>query len=406
MSKFILQPSAVTGIPSKYSTETNLVHADEFLNEVNDVAPPIHVSTTFRYPRDPSKLIAAKDLPLEDADSHVYSRLSSPSTARLEALLSSHLNGYAIVYSSGVAAFHAALVHLNPRQLSGSLFYHGCHGVADIHSRLTGMKQIPLDCPVEDLQPGDVVHLETPLNPLGTAFDIKYYADRAHSRGAILMVDSTFAPPPLQDPFEFGADIVMHSGSKYIGGHSDMLAGVLVTRDIKTRWKLWDERLYLGGVMGNLEAWLGTRSARTLEMRVLRQSENATKLVGWLSEELGKEGSVIGGVVENVKHASLQEEEWVRKQMKGGFGPVFGIEMKTELLAKTLPSHLELFAHATSLGGVESLIEWRAMSDTHCPTTLLRLSIGVENWEDLRNDLFQAFEKLAKGEQVVLSGKH
>ncbi|KAF3145255.1 hypothetical protein TWF703_007839 [Orbilia oligospora] len=326
MSKFILQPSAVTGIPSKYSTETNLVHADEFLNEVNDVAPPIHVSTTFRYPRDPSKLIAAKDLPLEDADSHVYSRLSSPSTARLEALLSSHLNGYAIVYSSGVAAFHAALVHLNPRQLSGSLFYHGCHGVADIHSRLTGMKQIPLDCPVEDLQPGDVVHLETPLNPLGTAFDIKYYADRAHSRGAILMVDSTFAPPPLQDPFEFGADIVMHSGSKYIGGHSDMLAGVLVTRDIKTRWKLWDERLYLGGVMGNLEAWLGTRSARTLEMRVLRQSENATKLVGWLSEELGKEGSVIGGVVENVKHASLQEEEWVRKQMKGGFGPVFGIE--------------------------------------------------------------------------------
>ncbi|KAF3120345.1 hypothetical protein TWF703_002655, partial [Orbilia oligospora] len=92
-------------------------------------------------------------------------------------------------------------------------------------------------------------------------------------------------------------------------------------------------------------------------------------------------------------------------QMTGGFGPVFGL-MKTELLAKTLPSHLELFAHATSLGGVESLIEWRAMSDTHCPTTLLRLSIGVENWEDLRNDLFQAFEKLAKGEQVVLSGKH
>ncbi|KAK6522600.1 hypothetical protein TWF281_002038 [Arthrobotrys megalospora] len=403
MSKFILQPSAVTGNPAKYTADTNLVHADEFLNDVIDVAPPIHVSTTFRYPRDPSKLVAAKDLPLEDAEDHVYSRLSSPGTARLEALLSSHLNGYALVYSSGLAAFHAALVHLNPRQLSGSLFYHGCHGVADIHSRLTGMKQIPLDCPVEDLQPGDVVHLETPLNPLGTAFDIKYYADRAHNRGAILIVDSTFAPPPLQDPFEFGADIVMHSASKYIGGHSDMLGGVLVTRDLKTRWKLWEDRLYLGGVMGNLEAWLGTRSARTLGLRVLRQSENATKLAGWLSEELAKEG-VVKDVVEVVKHASLQKEEWVGKQMKGGFGPVFAIEMKSELLAKTLPSHLELFAHATSLGGVESLIEWRAMSDAHCSTKLLRVSVGIENWEDLKKDFLQAFEKLAKRETVVLNG--
>ncbi|KAF3939893.1 hypothetical protein ABW19_dt0210317 [Dactylella cylindrospora] len=409
MSKFVLNPILDTsdGSVKKLGTSTNLLHADEFLNDVNDVAPPLHVSTTFRYPRDASKLVPVGDESFLESQSHVYSRLTNPSTSRLEAILSQYFGGYALVYASGLAAFHAALVHYNPKRLSIGDCYHGCHGVADIFSRLTGMKQIPLDCPAEDLQEGDVIHLETPLNPMGEAWDIAKYAEKAHSRGAILIVDSTFAPPPLQDPFKFGADLVMHSASKYIGGHSDMLGGVLVTRDLEQRWTMFKDRLYVGGVMGNLEAWLGVRSARTLELRVVREGENATNLVKWLDGELRAEGgNAVKKVVGRVRHASLQKEEWVRKQMPNGFGPVFAIEMKTPFLAKNLPSHLQLFMHATSLGGVESLIEWRAMSDPFVAKTVLRVSVGIENWEDLRDDFIQAFEKLAElKESVEINGK-
>ncbi|KAK6539484.1 hypothetical protein TWF694_009706 [Orbilia ellipsospora] len=340
MSKFVLHPTSFNlpttnghngnGGPPKhaYTSQTSLLHADKFLNDVPDVAPPLHVSTTFRYPRDHIKLIAAKDITNDNTESHVYSRLTAPSTTRLEAILSEYLNGYALVYSSGLAAFHAALTYLNPGRISIGDCYHGCHGVANIHTRITGMKQLPLDCPAEDLQPGDVIHIETPLNPVGEACDISYYAEKAHSRGAILMVDSTFAPPPLQDPFLWGADVVMHSASKYVGGHSDMLGGVLAVKDLNMRWKMWEERVYLGGIMGNLEAWMGVRSARTLELRVVRQSENATKLVQWLSGEMAKDDeNAVKKVVERVRHASLQKEEFVRKQLTGGFGPVFAIEV-------------------------------------------------------------------------------
>ncbi|KAF3920044.1 hypothetical protein ABW21_db0206998 [Orbilia brochopaga] len=401
VNNFIRHPpfAAATNGDDTHNTpqnpQTGLLHADEFLNSVTDVAPPLHVSTNFRYARDPAKLTAFNDLNAHEIAEHVYSRHTAPSTTRLEALLSEYLNGYALVYSSGLAAFHAALVRLNPARLSLGTCYHGCRGLANMHSRLTGMKQLPLDCPAEELHPGDVIHLETPLNPVGEAWDIKHFAEKAHGRGALLMVDATFAPPPLQDPFTLGADIVMHSASKYLGGHSDMLGGVLATRDLKLRWELFEDRVYLGSTMGSLEAWLGVRSARTLELRVLRQSENAVKLVQWLAGEMTKSGSPVGKVVAEVRHASLQKEEWVKKQMPRGFGPVFAIEMKTEELAKTLPSRLELFTHATSLGGVESLIEWRAMSDTTVSRRLLRISVGIENGEDLRNDLSRAFDHLA-----------
>ncbi|KAK6338922.1 hypothetical protein TWF696_009723 [Orbilia brochopaga] len=401
MNNFIRHPPFVSSSNSDGAhdtprhSQTTLLHADEFLNNVTDVAPPLHVSTNFRYAQDPAKLVAFKDLDHTEIGEHVYSRHTAPSTTRLEAILSEYFNGYALVYSSGLAAFHAALVRLNPARLSIGTCYHGCRGLANMHSRLTGMKQLPLDCPAEELHPGDVIHLETPLNPVGEAWDIKHFAEKAHSRGALLMIDATFAPPPLQDPFAWGADIVMHSASKYLGGHSDMLGGVLATRDLKLRWELFEDRVFLGSTMGSLEAWLGVRSARTLELRVVRQSENATRLAQWLAGEMEKGDSAVRKVVAEVRHASLQKEEWVKKQMPGGFGPVFAIEMKSEELAKTLPSRLELFTHATSLGGVESLIEWRAMSDTTVSRRLLRLSIGIENWEDLRNDLAQAFDKLA-----------
>lgn len=362
-----------------------------------DVAAPLHVSTTFRYPSDPAKLQPAADLDVDTAVTptaahtlshpHIYSRISAPSTTRLEATLSTLLGGYAVTYASGLAAFHALLVHVNPRRLLIGQAYHGCHGVAALMKRLTGMEIMPLDTPP---QPGDLVHLETPMNPTGEATSIAVYAARARAAGALLSVDSTFAPPPLQVPLELGAHWLMHSGTKYIGGHSDMLAGVLVTVDANAARALYLDRMYLGNVMGSFEGWLGLRSVRTLELRVLRQSTTATALARWIDAEW------TGKAVDRVLHASLQpQEDWLTQQMPRGFGPVFAVLMKTEAAARSLPSNLKLWMHATSLGGVESLVEWRAMSDAGCDRRLLRFSVGVEAEEDLRADLDTAFKAVA-----------
>lgn len=237
---------------------------------------------------------------------------------------------------------------------------------------------------------------------MGIAINIEEYAQRAHACGAYLSVDATFAPPPLQDPFLWGADIVLHSGTKYFGGHSDMLCGVLAINHLRadTGWveQLHLDREHLGSVMGNMEGWLGVRSLRTLELRVKQQSQSAGRLVEWFDAALhgGQDSEAVIAVVESVHHASLQKEDlgeagWLAKQMPNGFGPVFGITMKTRELARCLPSRLQLFQHATSLGGVESLIEWRTMSDSTCANTLLRISVGLENWEDLKSDLLLAF---------------
>lgn len=269
-----------------------------------------------------------------------------------------------------------------------------------LQRKLTGCAVLALDCAAAELGPGDVVHLETPVNPTGEAWCIEGFARKAHARGAYLLVDATFGPPGLQDPFAWGADVVMHAGTKYIGGHSDMLCGVLASRREGWIEGLRGERTYLGSVMGSLEGWLGVRSLRTLEVRVQRQSSNCQHLVGWLDGVLkGEEGGeTVREAVERIQHASLQAEdmEWLRRQMPSGYGPVFAITMKNESLARRLPSKLELFHHATSLGGVESLIEWRAMSDAKVDTRLLRISVGLEHWEDLRNDLLRGFGALTE----------
>lgn len=304
-------------------------------------------------------------------------------------------------YATGLAALHAALTLLNPRRVSVGEGYHGSHEVIAVISRLSGLEKLPLDCPAESLNAGDVILLETPVNPLGTAFNIQEYAEKAHSRGAYLIIDSTFAPPGLQDPFLWGADIVMHSGSKYFGGHSDLLCGVLAVKRDDWLKQLYEDRVALGNVIGNLEGWLGTRSLRTLEVRVQRASENSTKLISWLHNALhasspasGSEEAIVKTVLQKIYHASLQDEPWLQKQMPNGFGPVFSVVLHSEDFARALPSKLNFFQHATSLGGVESLIEWRALSDSKVDRKLLRISVGLENWEDLKNDLLQAFTSL------------
>lgn len=383
------------------------IHADDYISAHRAVAPPLHVSTTFKYNRDPAQLRTWDNTdPQAPFDSHIYSRDSAPNTTRLEAVLSALLGGPALTYSSGLSAFHALLVYLNPKRIALTGGYHGCHGVIALLHKLTGLQTVSLeqvDADEDGLQPGDVLHVETPLNPTGEARDLAHYAAKARARGCYLVVDATFAPPPLLEPFRWGVDAVMHSGTKYFGGHSDMLCGVLAVRpEHAADWlpQLRTERLVLGSVMGSLEGWLGVRSLRTLALRVERQSASATQLVAWLAAEARRgEDSVVGRVVGRLQHASLQPEaqvegSWLRRQMPKGWGPVFSIVTRTEADARRLPSKLHLFHHATSLGGVESLIEWRAVSDKSVAKTVLRVSVGVEAWEDLREDLLQGFQAL------------
>ena len=393
---------------------TLALHADSHLKTTPDVGPPLHTSTTFRYASSPSALVPASSQSHPyPADSHIYSRHTAPTTTRLEAILSTLLHGPCLTYSSGLSALHALYVFLRPRCVSIGAGYHGSRAVLGLHEKLTGLKVLPLECAAEEIGEGDVIHLETPVNPSGEARHIAAFAEKAHLRGAYLVVDATFGPPGLQDPFQWGADVVMHSGTKYLGGHSDLLMGVLAVREEKKGWVegLAGERVVLGSVMGSLEGWLGVRSLRTLEIRVKRQSESAGRLVRWLSGCLSgtgeiEEGLVVKNVVERVQHASLQEKEmeWLGKQMPNGFGPVFAVWMKDTALARRLPSKLELFAHATSLGGVESLIEWRAMSDETVDHRVMRISIGLEAFEDLRTDLLKGFEALCE-EDRGMNGK-
>ncbi|KAL8936212.1 MAG: hypothetical protein Q9211_004293 [Gyalolechia sp. 1 TL-2023] len=386
---------------SEYKSCTRAIHADDTLNTARDLAPPLHVSTTFRYDSDPNELFPASDAASPKTEAHVYSRITAPNATRFESVLSSLVNAPCVTYSSGLSALHAAYVRLNPKRVSIGGAYHGSYGVLAIHRRLCGTELLPLDCQASDLSSGDVIHLETPLNPTGEAYNIKAYAEKAHSRGAILLVDATFGPPGLQDPFEWGADIVMHSGTKYLGGHSDMLSGVLATKNNEWLAGLRKEREILGSVMGSMEAWLGVRSLRTLDLRIKRQSENASKLVQWLNicsntDGEDEEAALVKAVVRSIQHASLQHEDlhWLKEQMPNGFSPVFAFTVKEEWMARQLPSLLSLFHHATSLGAVESLIEWRSMSDERVDRRLLRVSVGIEDWEDLRADLLEAFRNL------------
>ncbi|KAI1768361.1 PLP-dependent transferase [Hypoxylon sp. FL1150] len=396
------------------SLSAQAIHADDFLNSHQSVAPPMHVSTTFRYSDDPDELRPWANInPNNPYDSHVYSRDSAPNTTRLEAVLTSILHGPSLTYSSGLSAFHALLVFLNPKRVAIGGGYHGCHGVIKVLSKLTGLQTVDLLDPDFDaaLQPGDVVHVETPLNPTGEARDLAYYAGKAHAKGCYLTVDATFAPPPLLDPFRWGADAIMHSGTKYFGGHSDMLCGVLAVHPKHGgAWVrgLREERLVLGSVMGSFEGWLGVRSMRTLEVRVKKQSADAEKLVAWLEASRKEAGNVASEAVAEVRHASLQEAAkeggWLAQQMPNGYGPVFAVYMKDPDFARRLPSKLTLFHHATSLGGVESLVEWRAMTDASVDKRLLRLSIGLEGFEDLRDDLAQGFEALRAERAAKASG--
>lgn len=343
--------------------ETLALHADAGLEPASDVAPPIHPSTTFD---------AANDEGL------VYARNDQPTRRRLEAVLGALEGGSAVVYASGQAATTAALLHLLPRRVAiAAGGYHGTQAAVDALARL-GVEKVPLDSP---LSAGDLVWLETPRNPTCEVFDIAAHAARAHAAGARLVVDGTFATPVLQQPLALGADLVMHSTTKFLAGHSDALGGVLVARDPALADALRQARAVSGAVPGALETWLTLRGVRTLSLRVRAQTATATRLAEWLAPRVAR-----------VWHPSRPDHPGhalAARQMRGP-GPVLSFELDSEAAARALPGRLRLFRDATSLGGVESLVEWRRKHDPEAAPTLVRVSVGLEDPADLIADLERA----------------
>jgi cystathionine gamma-synthase len=343
--------------------ETLAVHADGGVEPSADVAPPIHVTTTFE---------------ADNGEGLVYARNAQPTRSRLEAVLGALEGGEAVVYASGQAATTAALIHLAPHRVAlGHGGYHGTRQAVQAMRRF-GIEEVPLDAAMGR---GDLVWLETPRNPTVEVEDIAAHARRAHAAGAFLLVDSTFATPILQRPLALGADLVMHSATKFISGHSDALAGVLVARDPGLAAGLLAARTVSGATPGALETWLVLRGVRTLGVRIRRETETAVRLAGWLS-----------GRVPRVWHPSLPDHPGhalAAAQMSGP-GPVLAFELPSEEAARALPGRLRLIREATSLGGVESLVDWRRRHDPAAPPGLLRLSVGLEDPEDLVADLAQA----------------
>ncbi|HEX8849838.1 MAG TPA: cystathionine gamma-synthase [Gemmatimonadaceae bacterium] len=240
--------------------------------------------------------------------------------------------------------------------------------------------------------------VETPTNPLMRIADLAEAAQIAHRAGALLIVDNTFASPFFQRPLEFGADIVFHSTTKYLNGHSDMIGGIAVVKDDDLATKLQFIHNAAGAVQGPFDSWLALRGTKTLHLRMPRHDENGRRIAAWLAERLGAERVIYPGLPSHPQHA-------LAKKQMSGFGGMISIEMGTKERAATLLSRVKVFSLAESLGGVESLISNPAMM-THASVPierraqlgitegLIRLSCGVEDASDLLADLEQALDGL------------
>jgi len=349
------------------------------------VIPPLHLSTTF-----------ARDENYEKPDDRGYARDDSPAVEQVEAALADLEGGAeAITFATGMAACSAPFQCLLPGDhvvCPDELYFGLPKWLAQFPMRWgLEVTQVPagdVDAIRAAIRPGStrMVWIETPANPTWTVTDIAAAADAAHAAGAILAVDSTAATPVLTQPIGLGADLVVHSATKFLNGHSDVLAGVLVTADRSDFWqRIRDHRFLSGPMLGAFEAYLLTRGLRTLYLRVERQCASAMKIATHFADHPKVEGVLYPGLATHPNHAVAA------RQMQGGFGGMLSLLVAGGADgALDLVKAVRLFKRATSLGGVESLIEHRATvegGETATPENLLRLSIGIEDVADLIDDL-------------------
>ena len=338
---------------------TQALHGDADIVDGADIAPPIHVASTY----DRSE---QSDL--------VYRRNQHVTTERLEAVVGALEGGEAIVYPSGMGAIASLLRYLNPARIYLPVdVYHGTRSY--VTSAPHGWEIVE---GLDDLGAGDVAWIETPSNPKCLITDIAGISADLRERGVVVVVDSTFATPVLQQPLSLGADYVVHSSTKYIGGHSDAMGGVIVTADPTKAAELLAARVIDGTIPGSLDVWLTLRGVRTLPLRIGRQSETAAALADYLNGR--------GLLVWYPGLGTHPGHEVAARQMKQ-FGAIVSFELASFEEAAEAATRFRVFRRATSLGGVESVVEHRASVNPLAPPGLLRLSVGLEAPQDLIADV-------------------
>ncbi len=378
---------------------TRAIHAGGQIDpQTGAVVPPLHVASTFVQPG------------AGQWGEYDYSRSGNPTRKVFENTLADLEGGCgALAFSSGMAAIHSVtmLLSAGDRIVAGTDIYGGTYRLLHKIVKRAGIEieLVALDDP-ERLKaalrkPAQLVWLESPGNPLLTITDIAECARIAKGCGALVGVDNTFATPVLTLPLELGVDIVMHSATKYIGGHSDLIGGALVVGDQDLFDRLYFIQNATGAVLGPLESFLSSRGLKTLELRVREHCRGAERLAKFLDEHRQVRRVHYPGLTSHPGH------EIAGRQMDGGYGAMLSFEIEGDLdAARKVCETTELFQLAVSLGAVESLIEQPALMShasydredrlAHGITDgLIRLSVGLEDPDDLIDDLSRALDAAA-----------
>ena len=402
------------------SVSTRLIHGDANQNIANldsstrdgGLSPMISTATTF-------------DMHASFGGSYTYTRHNQPTRARLEHLFTKIENGTSsIIYPSGVSAIRSLFEYYKPKRLITNRGYKGSLGAIDnLIEQIKVLKDenINIEYLENELEPklssNDIVFIECPSNPYLTIFDISPLSKYIHSKDSKIIIDATVATPVIFQPFKHGVDIIVHSLTKFIGGHSDICGGVVIFNHkinanlCADSYKLHTLRTRYGNILGNLETWLLLRSLRSLSSRIRIQSINACKIAQFLNK---KENAL--DLIEAVYHTSLKShpnQDLAKKYFEkdtlyfNGNNEAMVIHpgliciiCNTEKIARSLvKGKFSLIIHATSFGGVETTIDLRSKFDSEIDPRCLRLSVGLESYEDIINDFKNAF-KLTKKEQL------
>lgn len=363
------------------------------------VVPPVYLTATYQFDQSDDLIDV-----VQNHSGYIYSRWDNPSVVEVEKVLAG-LEGYdhAIGFSSGMSAITTTLMALitsDSRVVSTREIYGGTFEfLHDVLPKLNVNTEF-VNCwdterLIQEIRKGvDILYLESPTNPLLRIVDIQPLVEEAHKQGAVVLLDSTFASPINQRPLEMGVDIVIHSATKYLGGHHDITAGLCCCNE-PHYGKVWHFRKILGGVMDPMSAFLTLRGMRTLELRIKRQNETAIKIARYLLDH---------AKVNNVNYPGLPShpDHSIAQRQMSGFGGMLSFELKADFdQTKLFMDRLKVIKLATSLGGVTSLAT-QPITNTHVglspedrskagvSESLVRLSVGIEDEVVLMEDLEQA----------------
>jgi cystathionine gamma-synthase len=376
--------------------DTRAVHAgQEFDETTGAVIPPVHFSSTY-----------AQDGIGGLRGGYEYGRSANPTRSALQEQLAALEGGaHALSFASGLAAEDAllrAVLKPGDEVLLGNDVYGGTYrliarilGPWGVSVRVVEMSDLAAVAAALEERPARILWVETPSNPLLKISDIAGLARLGHAAGALVVVDNTFASPALQQPLALGADVVVHSTTKYLGGHSDVLGGALVTNDADVAERAGFLQFAAGAVSGPMDAWLTTRGIKTLGLRMQRHSENAQAIAEFLAAHSAVSRVHYPGLPSHPGHT-------LAAQQMTGFGGIVSLELADAATARRFAESLRLFTLAESLGGVESLVNYPdAMThasvrgtELAVPENLVRLSVGIETAADLIADLDGALSGL------------